>query len=340
MLMMGKKKFFIVLIVCALCAISSGNSDQPQPENTTAVQQEPTETQTGAADEKPAVEPSENQPPADAGTAAASDPTKEDDANWQPKNGNVGELYDCFSRIFNPQFIADNGDVDYALLRRKRSHIYQAANLLEQMHPAVVMGMSRQERIAFWINTYNLCMLKTIIENYPIQPKWYMILYPPNSVLHISGLWDKIFFKVMGLEYNLKEIRNDLLLNRYKDPRICFALTDGARGGAILRNEPYLPHRLDEQLNSQVKRFLELPLGMRLDSQENVLHLSNVFVMNREVFLLSEYASILKFRARKPEERAWLNFLLAFLPKDQASYLENNDVTIKFITFDWTLNEK
>lgn len=339
MMMISKKKFFILLLVCALCAMSSGNTDQPQSDNATAVQQEPKGTESAATDEPPAVEPSENQPSAVSETAA-SDPTKEDDADWQPKNGKLVELYDCFSRIFNPQFIADNGDVDYALLRRKRSYVYQAANLLEQMHPAVVMGMSRQERIAFWINTYNLCMLKAIIENYPIQPKWYMILYPPNSVLHISGLWDKIFFKVMGLEYNLKEIRNDLLLNRYKDPRICFALTDGARGGAILRNEPYLPSRLDEQLNSQVKRFLELPHGMRLDSQENTLYLSNVFVMNREVFLLSEYASILKFRARKPEERAWLNFLLAFLPKDQATYLENNDVTIKFITFDWNLNEK
>lgn len=328
------KKAIILLAATIALAISSGYGDQPAA--TTPQEKQPQGSETVAEQQtEPAAPESTDQQTPDA-VAAAQD----EDAPWQPKDDSVAKLYASFGKIFTDQFINENGDVDYALLRRKRSYLYETASLLEQIHPAVVMSMSRNERIAFWINTHNACMLKAIVENYPIQPKWYMILYPANSVLHISGLWDKVFFKIMGLEYNLKEIRNDLLLNRYKDPRICFALTDGARGGAILRQEPYWPNRLDEQLTDQTNRFLALDRGFRLNTQENAVYLSNVFVMNRDVFLLSEYASILKFRARKPEERAWLNFLVAFLPKEQGAYLESNDVAIKFIPFDWTLNEQ
>jgi len=277
-----------------------------------------------------------NQPP------QAADKSKDADENGDsmvPHKADIAELYGYWEHIFNPQLICQNGDVDYATLRRKRTHLINAARKLENLHPAVLMSLSKEERIAFWINTHNTCVLKLIVDNYPIQPKWYMILYPANSIMHISGAWDKVFFKIMGLEYNLKEIRNDLLLDRYKDPRICFALSDAARGGAVLRNEPYWPERLDSQLDEQTRTYLQLPQGFRLDRNANVAYLSNVFTMNKNVFLISEYASILKFRSRKPDERAWLNFLSVFLPEEDAIYLENNDLVIRFIGFDWTLNE-
>ncbi len=77
-----------------------------------------------------------------------------------------------------------------------------------------------------------------------------------------------------------------------------------------------------------------------MDTQNNIIHLSNVFVMNKNVFLASEYAEILKFRTRKPEERAWLNFLFKHLPSQDAAWLESSDAAIRFINFDWALNEQ
>ncbi|HDS83725.1 MAG TPA: DUF547 domain-containing protein [Phycisphaerales bacterium] len=278
-----------------------------------------------------------NQPPAN---GLVENGNEEDDDSMFPDAEDMVELFDLFGRIFNDQYITETGFVDYTTLRRKRADLIKASNLLEKLHPAVLMSLNREQRIAFWINTYNTCILKLIIDNYPIQPKWYMILYPSNSIMQIPGATTKVFFRIMGLEYNLKEMRNDLLLDRYRDPRICFALTEAARGGAILRNEPYLPDTLEEQLDDQVHRFLNSPHGLRINRQSNVLHLSNVFSMNKKVFLESEYAEILRFRARKPEERAWLNFLSKYLPQEDAQWLDANDPTIRFIDFDWNLNEK
>lgn len=265
---------------------------------------------------------------------------EESDDSMIPDRDDMAELFELFGRIFNEQLVSENGDIDYAMLRRKRVDLVEAARMLDNLHPLVLMSLSTEERIAFWINTYNVCTIRLIIDNYPIQAKWYMILYPGNSIMQIPGAWDKVFFGIQRLEYNLREIRNKMLLERYKDPRICFALTDAARGGAMLRNEPILPEKLDEQLDDQVRRFLASNHGARIDAPNNVIYLSNVFVMNKSAFLASEYAEILKFRTRKPDERAWLNFLFKYLPSQDAAWLEANDVTIRFIEFDWTLNEK
>jgi hypothetical protein len=301
----------------------------------------PTTPQASASEKEPN---DPNTPPLTAEEAGSADPNQptaeENGGSMLPNEGDVAELYRYFGLVFNKGFVSDEGLVDYGALRRRRSDLLNAVRILENLHPAVLMSMGREERIAFWINTYNTCTVKLIIDNYPIQPKWYMILYPNNSIMQITGAWDKVFFKIMGLEYNLREIRNDLLLNRYKDPRICFALTDAARGGAMLRNEPILPATLNEQLDDQVRRYLISPVGFRRDEQNNAVILSNIFAMNKTVFVTSEYAEILKFRSRKPDERAWLNFLYKYLPPAAATWLDSSDPAIRFMNFDWLLNEK
>lgn len=330
---------YIIVIIAGLLALSVAAlcDEQPPAENNQVLVDQSNQTEQTSAQNDDTSDPQADE------SVQASDKAKDSDENADlmiPHNADMAELYDYWEHIFNSQLINQNGDVDYATIRRKRTHLINAARKLENMHPAVLMSLSKQERIAFWINTHNTCVLKLIIDNYPIQPKWYMILYPANSIMHIPGAWDKVFFKIMGLEYNLKEIRNDLLLDRYKDPRIVFTLSDAARGGAVLRNEPYRPEQLESQLDEQTRLYLQLPQGFRLDRDANVVYLSNVFAMNKNVFLISEYASILKFRSRKPDERAWLNFLSVYLPEEEALYLDNNEVAIRLIGFDWTLNEK
>ncbi len=326
---------FLAVFAYAASAYAQDAPAEQTPAEAAPAAENPAATETTSEQDAPV-------PQSEQATQESAKPVEGDENgdSMIPHKKDIAELYGYWEHIFDPQLICQNGDVEYAVLRRKRSHLLSAAQLLERLHPAVLMSLSKEERIAFWINTHNTCILKLIVDNYPIQPKWYMILYPANSIMHIPGAWDKVFFKIMGLEYNLKEIRNDLLLNRYKDPRICFALSDAARGGAILRSETYLPERLDNQLDEQVRVYLQSPQGYRLDRDANIVYLSNVFAMNKDAFLISEYASILKFRSRKPDERAWLNFLCAFLPEEDTLYLDKTDVEIRFIGFDWTLNEK
>lgn len=344
-----KTHYFAILWAIAalsLCvfAVSPATAEETgKPESAPAGQQANSAPKTEQKDPNAPASPpqqAEESPKDPNQPAQGSSSVDETDDSMLPNKNDIAELSGYFSRIFNDTFVTKTGQVDYGLLRRKRTDLFNAARMLETLHPAILMSLSKEERIAFWINTYNVCTLKLIVDNYPIQPKWYMIIYPNSSIMQIPGAWDKVFFKIMRLEYTLKEIRNELLLDRYKDPRICFALNDAARGGATLRNEPIQVEKLEEQLDDQVRRYLSSPQGFRLDAENNTAYLSNVFAMNKNVFLASEYASVLKFRARKTEERAWLNFLFKYLPQKEAAYLESHDVVIRFIDFDWALNEK
>ncbi|MGH2270201.1 DUF547 domain-containing protein [Anaerohalosphaeraceae bacterium U12dextr] len=278
--------------------------------------------------------------------AAISDPnqsntnivSEEQDDMILPGQSPLPELYKACEIIYG-QYVNDKGEVNYSLLRRKRSDLNNILSYLKRVHPVQIMAMNDAEKQAFWINTYNLCTLKLIIDNYPIQPKWYMILYPNNSIMQISDPWTKNYFEIQGFQYNLQEIEQELLLQRFKDPRICFALSNATRGGAVLRKEPYRAETLSDQLDDQVKKFLASPHGLTIDTDTKTVYISNLFNIHRELFLKSKYAEIKKFRQRKPDEKAWLNFMVFFVSDTDKSFLENNDVILKFKKFEWELNE-
>ena len=298
--------------------------------------------QNDAANQSPAAQAVDpNAPPEE--TVAPNNPDANDESDdFSPRISSFIKINEIFEKILNPEFITKDGLVDYSTLRRKRSDIIAASKALKDMNPAVLMVLSKEQKIAFWINTYNVCTLKLVIDHYPIEPRMYMIFYPDNSIMQISGNWrTKTFFEIQGLEYNLQEIEQDFLLNRYKDPRICFALSYASLGGAILRNEPYTADRLNEQLDDQVRQYLQTPRGMQIDRNENIVYLSNLFTMHdhKALFLSSEYAEIKKFRDRKPEEQAWLNFIWNYIPEEDKRYLETASFSIKFIKYDWLLNE-
>lgn len=237
-------------------------------------------------------------------------------------------------------FVTDENLVRYGDLRRYRRKLYHVYRYLDRVHPAHLMALQPNEKIAFWTNAYNICVLKLIVDNYPIQPKLFKIVfYPDNSVMQISNAWTKQYFDIMGLEYTLNEIQHEMLLERFPDPRLCFALSYASLGGGRLRQDAYRAETLDEQLNTQTRRYLESDYGYRLDKQEKVIHLSNLFSMYRPVFLKSEYASVKRFRNYPKHEQAWLNFLVSFLPPEDVTFIENNPCTFRMIRFNWALDE-
>jgi hypothetical protein len=282
-------------------------------------------------------------------TASAPATTDSPDPN-APSSENEDDIFElnpssfalineAYRNIFTPELVTNDGLFKYSTLKRKRYDVLIATRELGQLNPAILMSLSREERIAFWINTYNFCTIELILRYYPIQPKWWNILYPDNSIMQITGAWEKEFFDIQREEYNLREIEQDFLLKRYKDPGICFALSNASVGGATLRNEPYEGNRLNEQLDDQAKKYLATSKGIRWDKENNILYLSNLFQTYKDTFLASEYAEIKKFRDRKDEERVWLNFILPYLSQEDIRYLETTPFKIKFIEVDWHLNE-
>ncbi len=256
----------------------------------------------------------------------------------EQSDSRIPEFFDLCDRIFST-YVTENGLVKYAALRRNRLDLLPAMRLLKEINPLHLMALSQDDKTAFWINVYNLCTLQLIIDNYPIQPKWYMIRYPSNSIMQISNPWTKNYFWVQGLQYNLEEIEQEFLLARTKDPRVCFVLSYASLGGGRQRNEAYRGSKLDQQLDDQVRKYLFSPQGYSLNREEQTVSLSVLFQTKRTVFLESEYASIRRFRDYPELQRAWLNFLARYLSAEEIQFLETTPVTFKMINYDWRLDE-
>jgi hypothetical protein len=253
---------------------------------------------------------------------------------------------DAFNLEFEPIFkdyVDSKGLVNYAKLRRHRAILSTMLQRLAGLEPEVFITWSRNEKIAFWINAYNVCTLKGIVDEYPISPSRFMLLfYPADSVMHIRGLRDETFFLIMGIQYTLDEIESEALLARFEDPRICFAVNYGTMSSAPLRSEPYIGKVLDNQLDEQVRNFLATPQGLQIDQTNNFVRISPIFRMYKwhEDAFVKTYGTNKLFREREPAERAILNFIKDYVSPANAQYLKQNTYTIEYLKYDWKLNDQ
>ena len=62
-------------------------------------------------------------------------------------------------------FVDDKGMVDYKTLSRKRLKLKKLLSEFAKLKTADYNSWTKEDKIAFWINTYNLQMLKIIIDN-------------------------------------------------------------------------------------------------------------------------------------------------------------------------------
>jgi len=131
----------------------------------------------------------------------------------------------------------NNGKVDYSRISENSSDLETILKIAEGVK--VSKGDSKNYQ-AFWINAYNLAVIKGIIDN-----------YPTNSPLDNVGFFDKTTYSLGGKEITLNDIENKLLRANFKDPRFHFVLVCGANGCPPLISKAYLPDTLDAQMDKQ-----------------------------------------------------------------------------------------
>ena len=240
-------------------------------------------------------------------------------------------------------FVDDKGMVDYTTLRRQRLKLKALLREFENLEPNEYRSWTKENKIAFWLNAYNIQMLKIITDNYPVQSSRILRLYPgwgPNSILHIKGIWTDYKFLVMDEEFTLSEIDKRFFRKEFDDPRIFFAVSKDSLSSPPLRNEPYYGHRLNKQLDDQVKRFLSSPLALQIDTEKQRVYLSSLFQSSsygKE--FMSKFAIDKKFKDHEPTTRAVLNFITNYVSRDKVSFLEVGKYSVKYMKYDWTIND-
>jgi hypothetical protein len=241
------------------------------------------------------------------------------------------------------EFVNDNGMVDYKGLRRKRLEQRALLQEFNKLDPGEYESWPREDKFAFWINAYNLQKLRVVTDNYPIQPssRILTIFYRgTNNIRHIEEKITGYKFLVMDEEFTFATIEKRFFRGEFDDPRIFFAVSYACLSSPPLRNEPYYGDTLDEQLDEQAERFLSSPLAFSIDRKKQKVYLSALFQSSwygRE--FVRKFAIDRKFKDQPAETRAVLNFITNYISKEKVTFLETGNYTIKYMTFDWTIND-
>jgi hypothetical protein len=341
-------KWFGVMCVCLSGLVlmtgctSSTSAPPPAPPHVIPPAAEPNEVATESVAQVPAVvqEPVEPNKPADnpQSPTAARPSVAETGEIRNPQS--AGPFLQAYADLLQ-HYVRKDGSVDYGFLHRRRLELQQLLMELDELDPNAYAAWPDQEKLAFWINAYNLKMLDIITRNYPIQSSWWLRLtWPPSDIRHITGIWTDYKFIVMDEESTLAEVERRFFHRAFGDPRVYLAIAYASRSGPPLRNHPYQGQDLDQQLDEQVRAFLTSPQGLRIDRHAMAVHLSAIFKPTwRGKEFLPRFGTDKKFKDRDPETRAVLSFLTNYLSREDAYFLETENYAIEYMPYDWRLND-
>lgn len=247
--------------------------------------------------------------------------------------------YDDYAAVLKA-YVDDAGMVDYKALVKNRDRLDAFAAAIAGLERSIYDKWTEKGKLAFWINAYNALTLEAIVAHYPIRASFTRsLVHPKNSIRQIPGVWDKIRFTVMGRPMTLNDIEHGTLRKIFDEPRIHMALVCAAVGCPPLRGEPYVAERLDEQLDDQARRFLSDPQKFRIDREKGHVHLSPIFKWFASDFV-KKYGAKEAFAGRSEKQRAVLHFITRYLSNKDKRYLTKTKYKIKYLTYDWTLNEQ
>jgi hypothetical protein len=178
---------------------------------------------------------------------------------------------------------------------------------------------SNDHRLAFWINAYNAFVLKGVIDEYPIK-----------SVLDVGWLPHSFFirktFKTQHGNITLRELENKKLREVFQEPRVHFAINCASMSCPKLLTESYKAGKLEEQFETQATSFINDKSKNYLDKENRILYLSSIFKWYKDDFIQN---------GEKTEA-----YIARYLNPDDAEFIRNNKVTIRYLDYNWGLNEQ
>lgn len=224
--------------------------------------------------------------------------------------------------------------VDYAALQRDRARLDAVVASFDAPGARGEARWSREQRLAFWINAYNVFTLRVIVDHYPIASAW-LTLQPRNSIRQIDGVWTDIKWQAAGRSVTLDEIEHQIIRPTFEEPRIHFAVNCASVSCPPLAARPYRAATLEAQLDAAARAYLASAQGVQVDG--TTLRVSSIFKWYGDDFV-ARYAPPVKER-RDATERAILGVVLSHGPERAAAAARTGTARIAFLDYDWSLND-
>lgn len=195
-------------------------------------------------------------------------------------------LREMILKLFSEHLSADGKSVDYKGMSANPA-FERYCELAIQLQRVELLSLSREEKLAFFINIYNALVIHG-----------YLRLGAPTNMWQRYRFFNYVSYLIGGEVFTLQDIENGILRGNRKgvaqlrrpfsktDPRlqvalpdaeplIHFALNCGAKGCPPIKT--YTPQDIDSQLRTAAEAFLENDDACVVDSVKKEVHLSQIF---------------------------------------------------------------
>lgn len=220
-----------------------------------------------------------------------------------------------------------DGLVNYQALSGDSASLNSAVREFSELSAAEFAIFDSSQRMALWINAYNLFTIASIIERYPVA-----------SIKDIRGVWNKRTWSCAGRELTLDQIEHDILRKEFSEPRVHVALVCASISCPELYNQPFRASALDEQLTDRARAFARDTTRNRIDIAKRTIWLSKILDWYGSDFQ-SKYPRVEPFEYLSKKDAAAVGFIHAHLPDSLQAPLVSERFRVKHLGYDWGLNE-
>uniref|UniRef100_A0A0D9X8V8 Ternary complex factor MIP1 leucine-zipper domain-containing protein n=1 Tax=Leersia perrieri TaxID=77586 RepID=A0A0D9X8V8_9ORYZ len=167
-------------------------------------------------------------------------------------------------------------------------------DLLRELSSVDLLGLSHQQKLAFWINTYNSCMMNAFLEHgAPTTPQT-LVAMMPKATINVGGRVLSamtIEHFILRLPYNAKHVNTKglkagdgaavargMLGLEWSEPSVTFALSCGSWSSPAVRM--YTACHVEEELEAAKRDYLQAAVGISTASRLSIPKLLHWYLMD------------------------------------------------------------
>ncbi|KAL0908649.1 hypothetical protein M5K25_023154 [Dendrobium thyrsiflorum] len=173
----------------------------------------------------------------------------------------------------------DSSSIDTNLISEFAILSQKLKLLLGKLASAFISELTQQQKLAFWINVYNSCMMNAFLENgIPTTPEMVIALMP-KAIVNVGGH----FFSAMIIEHFILRLpyywkhtspkrlkgeettRWSMFGLDWPEPLVTFALSCGSWSSPAVR--VYTASQVEQQLEDSKRDYLQAAIGVSMPSR-------------------------------------------------------------------------
>ncbi len=248
----------------------------------------------------------------------------------QPSFDHTHAAWDALLRK-HVKLISDGraSQTDYKGLASERASLTAYLQSLSAVTPAQYASWNKPQQYAFLANAYNAFTIEKILTRYPNL----------KSIRDFGGVignpWKDRFFTLLGKQQHLDGVEHETMRapGVFDDPRVHVAVNCASIGCPMLSDRALTADKIDAQLDELFVRFMSDRSRNRYNVQIKAVELSRIFDWYGKDFDKGHkgFSSVNDVVAKYADQ-------LADSPDDRA-LLRLGKVPIRFLEYDWSLND-